>query len=238
MIRAALAACLCLAPLTASAFTCHVALVLALDASDSVDRREADLQRRGLAEALKDPEVMAALTPYPGHGALLMAFEWADPGARRVIVEWAALDGAAAIFGIAAKLEIPPPVQMTGQTGLGAALDFAVAAHARAPADCARKVIDVSGDGPGNVGPAPSIRRRAGAFDGITINGLVIREDPADYNAQQPTRDPLPYYEAEVRHGPGAFVMTAASYDDYAVAIRRKLLRELRATVAVAEAIR
>ena len=41
----------------AAAFECHTALVLALDASDSVDPREADLQRRGIAQALRDPAV-------------------------------------------------------------------------------------------------------------------------------------------------------------------------------------
>lgn len=232
MIRMALPAVLCLVPLAAQAFTCHVALVLALDASDSVDPREADLQRNGIASALKDPEVMEALAPAPGFGALVMAFEWADPGEQQIIADWTALDGAAAILAFAARLESLPPVYMAGQTGVGAALEFAVAAHDRAPETCARKVIDVSGDGPGNVGPTPSLLRRAGALDGLTVNGLVIRSDPSDYNAQQPTRDPLPYYEREVRHGPGAFVMLTGSYDDYAEALREKLLRELRPVLA------
>lgn len=213
---------------SAPAFECHVALVLALDASDSVDPAEADLQRQGVARALTDPEVMEALAPSPGFGALVTAFEWADPGETQLLFPWTRLDGPAAIQAVAARLGALPSVYMSGQTGLGAALHFAVEALADAPAACARQVIDVSGDGPGNVGQTPSLLRKLGLLDGITVNGLVIREDPADYAQQQPSRDPLPYYEAEVRHGAGAFVMIANDYEDYADALRRKLLRELR----------
>ena len=35
------------------------------------------------------------------------------------------------------------------------------------------------------------------------------------------------YFTQEVIHGPDAFVMVAQGYDDYARAMRRKLLREL-----------
>ncbi|MEO0499556.1 MAG: DUF1194 domain-containing protein [Pseudomonadota bacterium] len=219
-------------PAPAYAFQCHTALVLALDASDSVDPVEADLQRSGIAGALLDPEVMEALAPSEGFGALLMAFEWADPGETQIIAPWTILDSPAAIHAFAAKLGQLPSVYMSGQTGLGAALEFAAKAHGEAPAACARRVIDVSGDGPGNTGPTPGLYRKAGLFDGITINGLVIRQDPDDYSLQQPTRDPLPYYEAEVRHGAGAFVMVTKSYEDYQDALRRKLLRELRPVLA------
>ena len=39
--------------------------------------------------------------------------------------------------------------------------------------------------------------------------------------------DPVAYYEANVIRGPGAFVEVAAGYDNYAVAMKRKLLREI-----------
>lgn len=216
----------------AAARDCHVALVLALDASDSVDPAEADLQRSGVAYALSDPEVMEALAPFEGRGALVMAFEWADPGETQVLADWAFLDGPDAIRAFATRLTGYPSVYMSGQTGIGAALQFAAEAHVTAPVACARKVIDVSGDGPGNTGPTPALYRQMGFFDGIVINGLVIRQDPADYAQQQPSRDPLPYYEAEVRHGVGSFVMTANDYEAYAEALRRKLLRELRPVLA------
>lgn len=233
MRRAALSAALIagLAP-PAAALECHTALALALDASDSVDAREAALQRRGLAAALTDPEVIAALAPSEGYAAAVMAFEWSDPGEERVIAGWALLDSAAAAAAFAARIEATPPTETGGDTGVGSALAFAVEAHGAAPAPCDRRVIDVSGDGPGNAGPAPSALRAEGLFDGYMINGLAIRQAPPNYMLQQPTRDPLPYYEAEVRHGPGAFVLVADDYEDFADAMRRKLLKELRPRLA------
>lgn len=219
----------------AAAFECHTALVLALDASDSVDPREADLQRRGIATALRHPDVIDAIAPSEGYGALLMAFEWADPGEQHVVARWAALDGPAAVLAFAQRMDDLPSAYMNGQTGIGAAMEFAAKALADAPIECGRRVIDVSGDGPGNIGPTPALYRGMGLFDGIMINGLVIRDVREDYALQQPTRDPLPYYEAQVRHGPGAFVMVTGGYDDYADAMREKLLRELQPVVAASE---
>ena len=216
----------------AAAFECHTALIFALDASDSVDPREATLQRRGIGYALRDPEVLSALVPSEGYGVALMAFEWSNPGRQHVIVPWATIATEEEALAYADRFDRVPDAYITGQTGVGAALEFAARAHDAAPAECGRRVVDVSGDGPGNVGATPDIYRRQGLFDRLTINGLVIRTAPPDYAAQQPTRDPLPYYEEKVRHGPGAFVMVTSSYDDYAEAMREKLLRELQPSLA------
>ncbi|MEM7547354.1 MAG: DUF1194 domain-containing protein [Pseudomonadota bacterium] len=212
----------------AAAFECHVSLVLALDASDSVDPAEADLQRGGLAAALTDPAVMAALAPSEDYGSYVMVFEWAGVGDQQIVADWTRLHDEASIRAFASRMTRWPVVYMKGQTAIGDALEFAAKAQDRVPQLCARQVIDVSGDGPGNIGPSPGLHRRLGLFDGITINGLVIRQDPTDYSQQQPSRDPLPYYEAEVRHGVGAFVMVTNSYETYGEAMQRKLLRELR----------
>ena len=83
----------------------------------------------------------------------------------------------------------------------------------------ARRVIDVSGDGHSNQGPAVGPARRRAEADGITINGLAIVNE-------QPRLDE--YYRRNVIAGPGAFVIEAADYDDFARAIRAKLVREIR----------
>ena len=82
MIRALIALTLILAPHATQAAGCHAALVLALDLSDSVDEYEADLQRKGLANALRDDAVRAAIMPRAGLGAALMVFEWNNPEAE------------------------------------------------------------------------------------------------------------------------------------------------------------
>ena len=88
----------------------------------------------------------------------------------------------------------------------------------KAPVPCGRKVVDVAGDGINNDGFGPDSAYRAFDFKEITVNGLVI--SGAD-------ETPVRYYRSHVIKGPGAFVEVAASYDDYAEAMKRKLLREI-----------
>lgn len=233
MIRALVALSLLLAPHTARAADCHAALVLALDLSDSVDAHEADLQRKGLASALRDEAVRAAIMPRPGLGAALMVFEWNNPSMQRIIAPWRLLSSDTAIDSFASQLETDPPQRIHGQTGIGAAIRFAARVFASAP-PCERRLIDISGDGPGNTGIPPQQVRQSGELADVTINGLVIRNPGLD-SAQPPGRDPLPYYQKNVKWGPGAFVIMVDSYDDYAAAIRRKLLRELSPNFAAVE---
>lgn len=56
---------------------CRLALVLALDVSESVDATEDRLQRHGLARALLAPEVARAFLL--GEPVALFVFEWASP---------------------------------------------------------------------------------------------------------------------------------------------------------------
>jgi hypothetical protein len=215
----------------AHAFECHTALVLALDASESVDASEARLQRTGLAFALTDPEVMEAIAPNSDYGSVALAFEWAGTDDQKIIAGWARLTDEATIRQFAERLANQPASKLNGQTAIGEAMRFAVGTFGTAPVSCIRRVIDISGDGPGNIGTSPDIYRAAGLFDGITINGLVIRQAGPLYNEQQPSRDPLPYYEAKVRQGAGSFVMVTNTYEAYGATMRRKLLRELRPSI-------
>lgn len=212
-------------------FECHTALVLGLDASRSVDARESRLQREGLAQALVSPEIIDAIAPYPGLGVLALAYEWSNPTDQLVLAPWTVLDGPEAIAAFAAQIVEGPEISRRWKTGIGPAMAFAAEAFTVAPVNCHRRVVDISGDGPGNAGVAPEILRAAGAFDGLTINGLVIRH-PENDSAQPPNKDPLPYYQRNVIHGPGAFIVETRSYDDYPEAIRRKLLRELAPPLA------
>ena len=53
----------------------------------------------------------------------------------------------------------------------------------------------------------------------MTVNGLAILTDEPDLES---------YYREEVISGPGAFTMAVATYEDFAEAMRRKLIREIR----------
>jgi hypothetical protein len=93
--------------------------------------------------------------------------------------------------------------------------------------DGMRRVIDISGDGPNNRGPLEMARLDTLAR-GITINGLPIITDDygtGNWGAYYGQLDK--YYEAYVIGGPGAFSLPARGFEDFADAIRRKLILEI-----------
>jgi Ca-activated chloride channel family protein len=203
-----------LAPKPAPA--CSLSLVLAMDGSASVDAREHALQLNGLAEALRDPEVVAAIEAVGG--IWVTSFEWSGRYQQLQQLGWKHLSDAASAAEAAEILRRAPRGFTEFPTAIGYALGHAAVQLRKAPADCARKVVDVAGDGINNDGFGPQSAYKAFDFAGVTVNGLVI---------SGPDAPPVDYYRTNVIRGPGAFIELAASYDDYAAAMKRKLLREI-----------
>ena len=88
-----------------------------------------------------------------------------------------------------------------------------------------RRIIDISGDGPNNKGAYVVVARDLAVADGIVINGLpIINDRPQDY---PPFPDLDLYYEDCVIGGPGAFMVVADGFKDFARAILRKLVTEI-----------
>jgi hypothetical protein len=86
-------------------------------------------------------------------------------------------------------------------------------------------VIDVSGDGPNNMGMPVEPVRDSVVRAGITINGLPIMIKPAGGFASIADLDV--YYQDCVIGGAGAFLLVVKSADQFAEAIRRKLVLEI-----------
>jgi hypothetical protein len=211
----------------AAARDCAAALVLALDVSSSVDAKEYALQMGGLAAALRHPEVVETIAPGGGVGIMAAAFAWSGFQHQEIVADWTWLGDRAAIEGFARRLETAQRRFDHWPTALGRAAAFAAQLHAANPTPCQRRITDVSGDGANNDGVGPDWYRERGQLEGMTINGLVILgADP----------DPATYYRDVLIQGPGAFVEIADSFDDYAVAILRKLLRELQPAYAAGPA--
>jgi hypothetical protein len=82
-----------------------------------------------------------------------------------------------------------------------------------------RRVIDISGDGPDNGGVDIESARQSARSAGIVVNGLPIASDDGDL---------VDYYAERVIIGPNSFVEPANDFDDFARAIRAKLLKELQ----------
>lgn len=200
---------------------CRLALLLGLDISSSVDADEDFLQRGGIAAALTAPEVENAFLQ-AGLPVALAVFEWSGRYNQRVLLDWALIDSPATLARAAGIVASTKRSYREFPTAMGTALDFAAKMFERGP-DCYRRTIDIAGDGENNEGHGPQIAYESAAFDRITVNGLVVINAADFQSADRLTA----FYQSQVLHGPGAFLIVADSFDDYERAMREKLEREL-----------
>ena len=200
-----------------------LALCLAVDVSASVNFDEFGLMMGGLANAWREEGVVAAALAGPRGAVAVSLLQWSGPSAQALAVPWTVVGDAAAAAALADAVDASPRLPPPGATALGEGLAAGLALLGGFPYPAGRLVLDVSGDGAGNTGRASGPVRDLGAAAGVTINGLaVLNEEP----------DLLDHYRAEVIGGPGCFAMPCADYADFAAAIARKLLRELRGVLA------
>jgi hypothetical protein len=226
MIRllAAFALALITVPL-AHAEPVDVELVIAADGSGSIDADELALQRDGWASALESADVLAAIRD--GYiGAIAVVYvEWGGPSSQHVIVDWHVIRDAAGASVFGAKLRQAPRAAR-GYNSISAAIRFGVGLVESNAHEGARKVVDVSGDGPNIGGPPISEVRAETLAKGFTINALAISRPGGSIRSA----DGLPldrYYAERVIGGPGAFVEIADETRPFAVAAKRKLLQEI-----------
>ncbi|MEO0499558.1 MAG: DUF1194 domain-containing protein, partial [Pseudomonadota bacterium] len=211
----------------ARAAECALALALALDISSSVNAREYEIQKGGLSAALRHPDVRSAILAEPG-SVRITVYEWSGWQQQDVIADWAVMESEADIDALAFRLDRHSRRYAEFSTALGEALDFGAKLFSKVGATCARRVIDVSGDGVNNDGVSPASTLGDRLFRGITVNGLVIKGA---------SPDPETHYRQEVIWGPGAFLMVARNgFDDYPDMILGKLLREIQPPLFVSGA--
>jgi hypothetical protein len=217
-----------LAPLAAFAEDRRVdlELVLAADISGSMDHEEAVLQRSGFVNAIRHPEVIATIQR-GRYGRIAVTYvEWAGAIHQTTLVSWTEIHDAASAEAFA-KAIAAPAVRTAFWTSISTVIDYALVSLAHNGFKAPRQVIDISGDGPNNSGGyAPQARDRAVA-KGVTINGLpIINNRPGPYGFM-----PMPnldhYYEDCVIGGFAAFVIVANGFQDFARAVRRKMLLEI-----------
>jgi len=220
-------------PLLAQAL-CRQALALGLDVSGSVDQREYRLQLDGLAWALGDPDVTNALLSQPELPVRITVYEWSEPGEERLVLSWSEINSVSDITAIQTTLTTTQRADMGPSTGLGSALRTGFALLSQQDA-CWTRTLDISGDGKGNTGQQP--QDVTDMPQGVTVDGLVIGVDGSvtATNRNLQIGELNAYFKANVIRGPDAFVETALSFDAYAEAMRRKLLRELT-TIVVGQA--
>jgi hypothetical protein len=193
-----------------------VALVLAIDVSESVSADRYLLQHDGIARAFETPVLLDAIATLPG-GIEALVLEWSDPDKIAVTVDWTRIASRSAAAKFSAAVRATRRTS-SGLTAIGSAMLAAAAAFDRMPEPALHRVIDVSGDGMANFGVPPVTARDELVRRGITINGLaILSEEPwlGDY------------YEHNVIGGPASFVIVAEGFDSFAEAMLRKLVQEV-----------
>lgn len=232
LLSALILAALTHLPEATRAETCRLALVMALDVSGSVNDVEYAQQLEGVAWALDSDPVRTLILK---SGVVeLSVFEWSSQNHQFLIQPWTTLDGHTAIDRAVSTIRSYRKRRAGLKTALSTAMLFA-SALLEEKNHCWQKKIDVSGDGKNNIGPGLGDVYGLAVFSGVTVNALVVGEPSSDAQSTvqsgTPKDDLLRYYEREVIRGPDAFAMVAHGYEDYARAIRRKLLRELEVPV-------
>ena len=196
-----------------------IEMVLAVDISSSVDDSEYELQMKGLAEAFRHPEVIAAVDSLSSGGIAMAVVQWSGTWAQSIVVDWRQVSDVESATRFADLVSAAPRAFAGGATSISGAIHFGLRQLQSNDFNGNHLVINIMGDGRGNDGPLPtSVRDRALSMD-VTINGLAIINE-------QPFVDA--YYEENVIGGLDSFVIHAEDYDDFARAVLEKLLREIR----------
>ena len=210
-----------------------VELVLAVDASLSIDAEESALQRKGYIAALTDPKVIKAIQSGTNGQIAVYYFEWASEFYQRTIIDWTLIKDEASARAVADKLAAAP-YRGERRTSISGALRFAAGLFGQSFKG-ERRVIDVSGDGRNNSGPPMEAIRAEVLAKDIVINGLPILNDKPSfggfggYGGYGPDPNLDKYYQDSVVGGPGSFMIPADDFESFDRAILSKLIREISA---------
>jgi len=204
-----------------------IALVLAVDVSNSMDREEQELQRQGFVEAFRSTLVHDAVRDGM-LGRIAVAYvEWAGEGEQRLVVPWTVIDGAETANRFADHLQ-SAPISRARRTSISGAIDFGVRLLGQSNVEALREVIDISGDGANNRGRPVTEARDEAVAKGITVNGLpIMLKKPRSY---WDIEDLDLYYRDCVIGGQGAFMVPVRERHQFAEAIRTKIVREIAGT--------
>jgi len=204
-----------------------LALVIAVDVSSSMVPAEQELQRSGFVEAFRSPLVHKAIQKGV-YGRIAVAYvEWSGADDQVVLVSWTVLDGPDSAKSFAKTLA-RKPMHRGGLTSISGAIGFSVRLFADLEDEPARRVIDISGDGPNNDGRKVAHARDLAVAEGITINGLPIMIkgpvgawDMVDLDV---------YYRDCVIGGHGSFLLPLRQADQFPAVIKTKIMREIAGT--------
>jgi hypothetical protein len=224
-VLAFLACAFLTAPLQAQTNTeVDLALVLAVDISNSMDPEEQELQRSGFVEAFRSPLVLDAIQAGMLGRIAVSYMEWAGSSRQTLVVPWTIIEDHESAGEFAERLE-RAPTQRAPRTSISGAIDFGMRLLEGSAVEPMRQVIDISGDGANNEGRPVTLARDEALARGITINGLPIMLNRARGYWDVENLDD--YYRDCVIGGSGAFMVPIRERQQFAQAIKTKIIREI-----------
>jgi hypothetical protein len=212
----------------AAAESVDLELVLLADASRSIDDGEIRLQRQGYAAAITHPLVLRAIEQGFDQRIAVTYVEWGDARSQDVVVPWTIVDGKDSAAAFAATL-MERPRRAFGPNAIGSAIAVAQALIEGNEFEGYRRVIDLSADSANSWdGISLAGARQSALMADIVINGLAVlcracSGRPNSYDLEAAFAD-------RIIGGPASFVVTADGNDQFAEAVRRKLLLEIAGT--------
>lgn len=215
-------------PAAASDLPVDLELILAIDVSASITEDEQELQREGYASALRSPRVLNAIRS-GAYGRIALAYvEWADPKQQEIVVPWMIIEDPATAESVATRLATTPVKRFFG-TSISQALLFSAGLFDDNGFAGERRAIDISGNGPNNLGLPVEAARDLLVTQGITINGLPIMIRTRWSAGLYSIAGLDWYFDDCVVGGPGAFTVAVKNEGEFAAAIERKLVLEISA---------
>jgi hypothetical protein len=205
-----------------------VELVIAVDISYSMEMEDLAAQRDGFSKAIVSREFLQALRAGPIGKIALSYFEWSATNDQKIVVPWRQIDGPEAANAFADEL-MKAPILRGSRTSISSAIKFAMPLFEQNPYRGSRQIIDISGDGPNNVGDPVATARDAALQQGIVITGLpvLINATPNGTTDISHIEHIDWYYEDCVIGGPGSFVVPITDRENFNGAIRTKLALEV-----------
>ena len=93
-------------------------LVLAVDASGSVNQTRFDLQKRGYAAAFRHPQVLRAIRSGATQSIAVTMVQWTGPELRVQVIPWTRIGDQASAEAFADLIERSPRVLFSGGTSI------------------------------------------------------------------------------------------------------------------------
>ena len=200
-----------------------LALVLAVDASGSIDTEEFSLQLNGIANAFRQREVIAAIQSGRAGAIDVVLLLWGGEITETISSGWYRVSTEREAEAFAARVSVLRR-RAYGTTAVGNGIMAALTLLSEVPQRAGRRCIDVSGDGRETMlrgrrpGISPTEARFSAESSQVTINALAIQNEETDLRE---------WYRLNIVTDDG-FVMAIDRVEAFGTAIQSKLIREIR----------